>query len=84
MEKFNSKDNFLYPKTSYRGLFTPQNLVFNANLQEFALRVSFIAGLHTGGKLTSTEAYEKINQLWQELNTSQKFLLANHFEDDGD
>jgi hypothetical protein len=84
MEKFNSKDQFLYPQACYKGFFTPENLVFNANLQEFAMRVSFIAGLHTGGKMTSTEAYEKINQLWKDLNSSQKFLLANHFEDQGD
>lgn len=84
MEKFNSKDHFLYPRASYKGFFTPENLVFNANLQEFAMRVSFIAGLHTGGKMTSTEAYEKINQLWKDLNSSQKFLLANYREDQGD
>jgi hypothetical protein len=75
MEKFNSTHSFLYPKANYRGTFTPENLVFNFNLQEFALKVSFIAGLHAGGKLTSVEAYQKIDQLWQDLSNSQKFLL---------
>jgi hypothetical protein len=84
MEKFNSRDNFLYPQANYRGFFSPENLVFNANLQEFALKISFIAGLHTGGKMTSAEAYEKINQLWKDLSTSEKFLLANHIEDQGE
>ena len=28
--------NFLYPRSRYRGQFTPQNLVFDANLQELA------------------------------------------------
>lgn len=69
MEKFNSIESFLSPKASYRGPFTPENLVFNFNLQEFATKVSFIAGLHTGGKLTSTEAYEKIDRLWQDLSS---------------
>ena len=73
MEKFNSTESFLYSKASYRGSFTPENLVFNFNLQEFATKVSFIAGLHTGGKLTSTEAYEKIDQLWQDLSKSHSF-----------
>lgn len=29
-------NNFLYPHSRYRGQFTPQNLVFDANLQELA------------------------------------------------
>ena len=32
------KNNFIYPKSTYRGEFSPDNpnnLLFNANLQEF-------------------------------------------------
>jgi hypothetical protein len=36
----NEKEKFLYPTGKYYGEFTPENLTFNANLQEFAQRVS--------------------------------------------
>ncbi|MEM9151661.1 MAG: hypothetical protein AAGB19_14565, partial [Cyanobacteria bacterium P01_F01_bin.3] len=57
------------------GEFTPQNLAFNANLQEFAQRVSLICGLETGGKVSSTDAYNDIKKLWKELKASKKNLL---------
>ena len=40
-ESDNGKNSFLYPKGSYHGRITPnnpENLVFNANLQEFVTR----------------------------------------------
>ena len=67
-------DDFLYPRSSYQGDFTPENLVFNANLQEFAQRVSLICGLETGGKISSEEAYYKIKDLWKQLKKSKKNL----------
>jgi hypothetical protein len=69
------KEKFLYPIASYRGNFTPEQLAFNANLQEFAQRVSLICGLETGGKISSRDAYEQIKQLWQQLKTSKQELL---------
>ncbi|HHP7229531.1 MAG TPA: hypothetical protein ACFCUY_01575 [Xenococcaceae cyanobacterium] len=71
----NSKDDFLNPIGKYYGEFAPGKLVFNANLQEFANRVSYICGLETNGKLTSHEAYERIKNLWQELQNSKQELL---------
>ncbi|MEL6159112.1 MAG: hypothetical protein AAFQ40_08705 [Cyanobacteria bacterium J06623_5] len=68
------------PRAPYHGNFTPQNLTFNANLQEFANRVSLICGLETGGKITSQEAYENIKEIWKDLKKSKKNLLNN--EDD--
>ena len=38
-----SKDDFLNPQSRYWGEFSPQNLAFNANLQEFAQRIGYIA-----------------------------------------
>ena len=35
----NIKDEFLYPLGNFNGEFTPQNLAFNANLQQFAQKV---------------------------------------------
>jgi hypothetical protein len=69
-----SKDSFLYPRSRYYGQFTPEHLAFNANLQEFAQKVSYISNLETGGKLSSQEAYGKIKSLWKELKHSKKAL----------
>ncbi len=69
------KDKFLSPIGKYRGEFTPEQLAFNANLQEFAQRVSLICGLETGGKISSKDAYYEIKQLWKRLRESKKALL---------
>lgn len=69
-----SKDSFLFPRSRYQGQFTPEHLAFNANLQEFAQRVSYISALETGGKLSSEEAYKKIKDLWKQLKRSKKVL----------
>ncbi|WP_421657603.1 DUF7219 family protein [Leptothermofonsia sp. ETS-13] len=65
---------FLLPKTPYRGEVKPENLVFNANLQEFSQKVSYICSLETNGKLSPEEAYLKIKYLWEELKQSKKQL----------
>lgn len=70
-----SRDAFLYPTGTYRGEFTPERLAFNANLQEFAQRVSVICGLETNGKVTSEAAYHQIKALWQKLQESKENLL---------
>ncbi len=64
-------DNFLFPHSSYAGHFTPKNLAFNANLQEFAQKVSFICNLETAGKIESEDAYNKIKALWKALKISK-------------
>lgn len=70
-----NKEQFLSPRSKYWGEFSPQNLAFNSNLQEFAQRVSFICNLETGGKLTAQEAYREIRGLWKDLKQSKKNLL---------
>lgn len=69
-----SRSNFLLPHSSYRGVMRPDNLVFNANLQEFSQRVNFISCLGSNGKLTPTEAFEQIQALWQELEQIEQGL----------
>ncbi|MGI8932771.1 MAG: DUF7219 family protein [Phormidesmis sp.] len=68
-------DEFLTPRSKYQGEFSPQSLAFNANLQEFAQRVSLICGLETGGKISSAQAYDDIKKLWKEVKASKKNLL---------
>ena len=86
MAKNNDRDNFLYPQSPYYGKVKPENLVFNANLQEFAQKISYICNLETGGKLAPDEAYKQIRALWKELKRSKKELkIGQHpFEKEDD
>ncbi|XGV98031.1 MAG: hypothetical protein ACAF41_03655 [Leptolyngbya sp. BL-A-14] len=68
------KADFLYPRSRYRGAVKPENLVFNANLQEFSQRVSYICCLETGGKLSPEESYKEIKALWKQLKESKRQL----------
>lgn len=69
-----NKTDFLYPRHRYHGRFTPENLMFNANLQEFAQKVSYIANLETAGKISPVDAYNQIEALWETLQRSSKHL----------
>jgi hypothetical protein len=66
------KEQFLYSRSRYYGSHTPEELVFNANLQEVAQKISILSALHTGGNLSSTQAFEQIEQLWQQLEQSHR------------
>ena len=69
------KEKFLYPIGKYYGEFKPENLAFNANLQEFAQRVSYLCALESNGKISSQDAYEEIKNFWQQLDRSRQLLL---------
>lgn len=69
-----SKNSFLYPQHRYRGPFTPEYLAFNANLQEFSQKISYISALETGGKLSPEQAYEQVKCLWKQLKQSKKAM----------
>jgi len=69
-----NKADFLNPRSRYYGEVKPENLVFNANLQEFATAVSYICNLETAGKLTPEESYHKIHSLWQQLERTKTQL----------
>ncbi|WP_013324249.1 DUF7219 family protein [Gloeothece verrucosa] len=90
MENNQSKEEFLYPHSSYRGQVKPENLVFNSNLQEFAQRVSYVCNLETNGKITPVEAYKQIKALWKSLRLSKQQLrigedpFAQDMDDDDD
>jgi NAD-dependent SIR2 family protein deacetylase len=70
-----SQNNFLYPRGRYYGEFTPENLAFNANLQEFAQRVTVLCAMETGGKISPIAAYNEIKQLWKQLQSSKAQLI---------
>ncbi len=69
-----NQSDFLYPTARYRGTVKPENLVFNANLQEFSQRVSYISCLESGGKLSPEESYQEIRSLWKQLKQSKRQL----------
>jgi hypothetical protein len=66
--------DFLYPHYQYHGQFKPEYIAFNANLQEFSQRVSYICNLQTSGKLSPEDAYAQIKNLWKQLKISKKHL----------
>lgn len=68
------RDNFVSPRGRYYGEVKPENLVFNANLQEFSQRVGLLCGLETGGKLSAAETFAQIEALWEQLKTSKEAL----------
>ncbi len=76
------KREFLYPIGKFNGDFTPQRLAFNANLQEFAQKVSYLCALETNGKISGDETYKEIKQLWKQLKVSKKELLDDSSSDD--
>jgi hypothetical protein len=73
-----SKANFLNPYSRYRGKFTPENLAFDANLQEFAQQVNIICNLENSGKITPEEAYTRIQRLWDQLSSTHDGLEVGH------
>lgn len=74
-----SKSKFLYPQIRYHGEVKPENLVFNANLQEFAQKVNFITALATNGKIPLEQAFIDIENLWEELaNTKKELGVGEH------
>ena len=82
MTEDSSKEQFIYPKDSYRGEFKLNQVAFNANLQEFAQKVNIICNLETNGKITSHAAYQRIKDLWKELKRSRKSLGIEETEGD--
>jgi hypothetical protein len=71
------QEPLLNPLGIYHGEFTPNNLAFNANLQEFAQQAFDLCNLETNGKITPEKTYRQIKQLWRQLEQSKQELLDN-------
>jgi len=52
-----------------------EEMIFDANLDEFATRVSYICALESNGKLAPDDAYAQIKSLWKQLKRSKQNLL---------
>lgn len=68
---------FTNPITRYRGEPTPENIEFNAHFQHFSNRLSILCALQTNGKISSSEAYEQLVDLWEQLQPYCS-LIAEH------
>ena len=68
------RNEFLYPHHRYYGEVKPENIAFNANLQEFSQQVGYICSLETGGKISPQQAYKRIKYYWKQLKRSKKQL----------
>lgn len=73
-------DDFLRPRATFQGEFTPENLAFDSNLQEFAQRVAYVCALETAGKITPAEAHRRIRVLYEQLERTREGLRIG--EDD--
>lgn len=71
---YQDKNSFLYPRSRYHGEIKPENLVFNANLQEFSQKIGYITSLETSGKLSPEIAFCQIEALWKQLEDSKNKL----------
>jgi transcriptional regulator with AAA-type ATPase domain len=75
-----SKEEFLNPLSPYYGEPDLGQMMFNANLQEFANKVDLLCALQTGGKISADDAYTEIKKLWKELKDSKKALIDTPVE----
>lgn len=65
------KTNFFNPISPYHGQDYLKGLISNQKLQIFTAQVNYITALHTNGKLSTSQVWEKMEQLWQELGIDQ-------------
>ena len=76
-----ANSNFLYPQNRYYGEVKPENLVFNANLQEFSQRVGYITSLTSNGKISVEQAFTLIETLWKSKSRKRSWESAKiHFQ----
>ncbi|XAL99622.1 hypothetical protein OT109_18840 [Phycisphaeraceae bacterium D3-23] len=56
------------------GPSTPEEMIFDDNLREFATQVGFLCALESSGKLPPGDTYKRIQKLWKQLKVSKKNL----------
>jgi hypothetical protein len=65
-----NKFDFFCPRARYKGEPVLEHRDFNFHFQYFANRVSLLCGLQTGGKISPSDAYLQLNQLWEDFQMS--------------
>jgi hypothetical protein len=57
---------------------TAEEMIFEANMEEYVRKVEIILCLEQKGTYTPLEAYNKIKEIWKELKISKKNLINHH------
>lgn len=70
--------NSTEPAGTSQPLFSPEDMLLEANIREFGHTISLICALETGGKLNADEAYTLIKKTWSELKLSRKSLFGDN------
>lgn len=60
---------------------SPEEILFNENLREFATRIGQVCSLESNGKISQAEAYLRIRNLWRTLKSSRKNLQIGEVDD---
>lgn len=66
--------DYIYAQSPYRGSEESSEMKFDVILQEFATRVNYICALESGGKLSGSDAYQEIKNIWKELKSRRKLI----------
>jgi hypothetical protein len=64
--------DLIWTLNPYHGTSKPENLVSNANLQEFAQQVSYIGGLEANGQISPEEVITQIEVWFEALERPQQ------------
>jgi hypothetical protein len=57
-----------------------EQMLFEANLREFGVRVSLICALESKQTISQSEAYNRVKALWKQLKESRKNLRIGEDE----
>ncbi|HEY9667095.1 MAG TPA: hypothetical protein V6C91_09830 [Coleofasciculaceae cyanobacterium] len=74
----NRPEFFSHQSNDYNS-FTPENIVFDANLREFTQRVNYICYLQKYRKLSPEEVCEEIRSFLQELERSKEPICREKY-----
>ncbi len=72
----------LYPYRPYKGILKPKNFLFNSYLQDFTFQAVQVCNLETSGSISSLEAYNRLQELWAEMEIIQTGLDLQEEEDE--
>ena len=66
--------SFINPHSHYYGEFTPENLKFHNEMEEFVQEANIISNLAGNGKMSLDQAFSEIEALWKQLIKSKEEL----------
>ncbi len=67
-------NEFIYPHRHQGEQVDSMVKAFDEKLEDFAQQVSYTCNLEIGGKLSPSDAYERLGSLWQQLQAHKEEL----------